>query len=941
MKLTMTRADTLVLLLSFLAPSTPVPARVVINEVFYHAPDDRTAVQFVELLNAGEESVDIAGWKLEKGIRFTFPAEAKIAPGGYLVLCKDPEAFKTFYGAAPDGVFKGALGRGGDELELVDAAGKRVDAVKYEDRAPWPIAPDGYSASLERVSPAASGELPHNWAPSASSADGTQPGGTPGRRNDSYSENLPPTVEDLRVTPASPRPGEALTVEARVTDPDGLGDVFLAYRLVASGSEAAEETIAMARGEGDRYTARIPGQAGGSLIRFRLRAVDRAGAVRWHPSPREPRPAFSSYVLARPDLARIPGAIIVNTTPEGFAAARRAGRGGRGPRGPFGDPAMGQRLMATQVVESRADLEGAWWSLVFVSGIDAGQAAKLAPAFARGLDERQKLVDELAEAADFPGRMDSLEPSLVALRGRLAAAAAPILGEAAGRRFAEELARGGPARRPGGPFFGGGPERMLRQAFDVEGQFLMLAARAGLTEPQFGKLKPVLEEAAAERAKLAREAEAAMREEGGGFQEVEQKLGALTAMSDKKIAAELTTDQQSQLNRWRSENSGPPWARRGRGRSAAAGPGNQAFVFIDPETGDHTVFDFVKVVPRSGGFKVRFHKDQALRGMTTINLLFEYLERFVLAEPLAYELYRRAGNAACLTDFVRLVADDRLLGYHLLVEQPNRSFLRRNQLRDDGNLYKILWYERGVVGQHEKKTNVHGGQDDHDDIVEIVELLGTLRGEEQWAAIKKHFDVEQVINYFAVNTCLSHWDGFFNNYFTYHDVRGTGKWTLYPWDQDKTWGFHDGLERGQVFHDMPITFGMEGDRPPGGRPGRGRGFFGGGGGGGAWWRAPGHFSGPLLANPSFRKLFLARTRELLETLYTEEVFFPLIARLGAELEPEVPIRAKALGEDPLEARERLAADLQSLREHLIQRRKFLLAEEEVRSAGPFEREALK
>ena len=72
---------------------------------------------------------------------------------------------------------------------------------------------------------------------------------------------------------------------------------------------------------------------------------------------------------------------------------------------------------------------------------------------------------------------------------------------------------------------------------------------------------------------------------------------------------------------------------------------------------------------------------------------------------------------------------------------------------------------------------------------------------------------------------------------------------------------------------MPITFGMTGDAPPGwpkGRPApRGFGFN-------AWWRPPGAFSGPLLANPTFRKLFLWRAKEILETVYTEDVFFPVI-----------------------------------------------------------------
>ena len=34
---------------------------------------------------------------------------------------------------------------------------------------------------------------------------------------------------------------------------------------------------------------------------------------------------------------------------------------------------------------------------------------------------------------------------------------------------------------------------------------------------------------------------------------------------------------------------------------------------------------------------------------------------------------------------------------------------------------------------------------------------------------------------------------------------------MYPWDQDKTWGHYDGLGADELFFDMPLTFGMDGD----------------------------------------------------------------------------------------------------------------------------------
>ena len=89
-----------------------------------------------------------------------------------------------------------------------------------------------------------------------------------------------------------------------------------------------------------------------------------------------------------------------------------------------------------------------------------------------------------------------------------------------------------------------------------------------------------------------------------------------------------------------------------------------------------------------------------------------------------------------------------------------------------------------------------------------AELAGTGARLQAWtlesdpdvleALIRRTIDVDQVTNYFAVNTLISHWDGFFNNYFLYHDAKGSGKWMMFPWDQDSTWG-HRMSRGGEVF----------------------------------------------------------------------------------------------------------------------------------------------
>lgn len=696
-------------------------AKVVINEVFYNAPDDFDDVQWVELHNTSEQAADLSGWTIDDGKLFTFPPQTTLGPEGYLVVALSPDRFTEFYQDRAHGPFKRPLKRGGEKLELKDGSGKVVDVARYRDRAPWPVSADGYSASLERISPSAGGDSADNWAGSPLPPT-PKPSGTPGKRNANFSPTLPPVVTPGAM-PTDLAPATPLRVEATA---GGAKELTLLYRVVAGGSEGEESAVAMSKQADGRFAGEIPGQAAGSLVRYRVKAVGEDGVVRFGPAEHDLRPTLSAYVHEKWDAANIPLGLVI--------------RGG--PDKPAANPVQG-----------------------------------------------------------------------------------------------------------GGPGFGGrggGPGGMRG-----------MGGRG--PRPNFGGFGP------------------------------------------------------------RQETPRPP-----RGASA--------FVYADPKSGKATVFDHISTVPRNNerGFKIFFHKDHTLDGMASVNLAFEGSEWSLMAEALAYDVYRRAGSPAPLTEFVRVWVDDKLSGHHLMVERPNRSFLRRNKIDDGGNLYKVLWMGRDVVGQHDKRTNEQGN---HDDLLALIDQLARTADDPdaQWKLIQEKFDVEQVATYFAVNTVLSHWDGFFNNYFPYHDTK-RGKWMMFPWDQDKTSGYYDGLPDDQVFFDMPLTFGMEGDRPPGAGGGRG-GFFGGGGGGRSWWRPGGSFSRPLLANPHFRKVFLARTRDVLERVYTPDTYFPVIDQMVSRLGPDAALRAKLRGEDESAGARLLARDAQLLKDHLTKRRQFLLQQKELQPAG--------
>ena len=167
--------------------SGPVAPNLVISEVHYNpaAADAPTSdnLEFVELYNPGGAPLDVAGWRLNKAVDYTFPIDAEIPAGGSVVAVSfDPAAdaqlaasFRANYGIAANvplvGPFSGVLDNGGERLEVdrpvTGADGSTgyilVDRVRYNDDAPWPTTPDGTGSSLTRNDAAAYGNDAASW----------------------------------------------------------------------------------------------------------------------------------------------------------------------------------------------------------------------------------------------------------------------------------------------------------------------------------------------------------------------------------------------------------------------------------------------------------------------------------------------------------------------------------------------------------------------------------------------------------------------------------------------------------------------------------------------------------------------------------------------------------------------------------------------------------
>ncbi len=145
-------------------------AVVVFNEVHYNPLGTDESGEWIELFNQMGIKTDISGWRLARGIDYTFPQGTIIDPGDYLVISKSPVGGQL-------GPFTGNLANAGERIALINQGDRLMDELDYGDSGRWPVAADGSGITLAKRKPYTAGKPPENWAASA------QVGGTPGTVN--------------------------------------------------------------------------------------------------------------------------------------------------------------------------------------------------------------------------------------------------------------------------------------------------------------------------------------------------------------------------------------------------------------------------------------------------------------------------------------------------------------------------------------------------------------------------------------------------------------------------------------------------------------------------------------------------------------------------------------------------------------------------------------
>lgn len=166
--------------------------QITISEINYNSHDTIDTDDWFELQNLTSDTLDLSFWTVHDGNEFnsySMPMGTKILPDSFLVVTKSQADFTVHN---PDvtnrvGSFNWGIGNGGDEITIRDFQNEFVLAMEFDDEAPWPIAPDGNSQTLEKWDWATDLNDPASWHEGC-------PGGSPGR---SFSYCVYASVQDL------------------------------------------------------------------------------------------------------------------------------------------------------------------------------------------------------------------------------------------------------------------------------------------------------------------------------------------------------------------------------------------------------------------------------------------------------------------------------------------------------------------------------------------------------------------------------------------------------------------------------------------------------------------------------------------------------------------------------------------------------------------------
>jgi spore coat protein H len=314
--------------------------------------------------------------------------------------------------------------------------------------------------------------------------------------------------------------------------------------------------------------------------------------------------------------------------------------------------------------------------------------------------------------------------------------------------------------------------------------------------------------------------------------------------------------------------------------------------------------DWARTWPKKP-LKIFFTNGQAFEGQRVLNFNPCWRDPAFVRELVAYRLYAAAGVSSPRARMARLQLNGQFHGLFVEVEQPDKPFLKRLNLKGSA-IYKAdspsntsderdLGSERNFAIHYEKQSRK---QEDYRDLQEFCRALATTTNVADF--FHTQLELDEYISFLAVTAFVQNWDSFNKNHFLMRDTLGSKKWRVIPWDLDRTLGDHwsGGFDRAT----LPLALGVTEFPGPTG-----------------WNRLYQRF----FHDTTLRNRLLDRLEALLRTEFTTEKLFPMIDQLESELSADVKLDRQRW---PNRENGDLHDGLTELKRYIEKRRAFLRRE---------------
>lgn len=205
----------------FVLPEKALAGDIIINEILFNPRP--TGVDFVEVYNRSEKTIDLKNWSLRnlgsgagKNARVVSEAPMLIAPNEYKVFTADANVLKGEYVQGMMEKFSQtnlpAFNDDEGSAVIVNDEGIVIDSMFYNEKMHVPFLRDDEGVSLERVSPEAGADDMSNWRSAAS----TSGFATPGYVNSNARQGLFLDEGSVQVEPEIIQPGVVAREFARI-----------------------------------------------------------------------------------------------------------------------------------------------------------------------------------------------------------------------------------------------------------------------------------------------------------------------------------------------------------------------------------------------------------------------------------------------------------------------------------------------------------------------------------------------------------------------------------------------------------------------------------------------------------------------------------------------------------------------------------------------------